>query len=226
VIKAESDDDAFYDIEKLRSGLLMNNQVIEVVDFGSGSSSNRGSVRRINSIARTSLTPKKFAQLYRRIIDYFQFQNIIELGTSLGINTLYLASRSGTRVHTFEGAETIAQTAQKVFNSAGATNIKLINGDINHTLPEFLRTAKEIDFAFMDANHRYQATLNYFNEIIRQVHRHSVVVLDDIHHSGEMERAWNEIRQHPSVFGTADLFRCGLVFFDPSVNRQHHVLRF
>ena len=169
---------------------------------------------------------QKYSLLYRRIVDRFNCENILELGTSLGINTLYLASRKGGHVTTFEGSPSIAQTASEIFVNAGAGNISVIPGNIDSTLPEFLRTAEKIDFAFLDANHRYEPTLNYFHGIIQKVHRDSVIVIDDIHYSAEMERAWIDIQDHPSVYGTADLFRCGLIFFDPSLNYQHHVLQF
>jgi predicted O-methyltransferase YrrM len=225
-LKGLPDADSFDTIERFRSKFLSANQCIDVVDFGSGSSLANVSSRRISKIAATSLSPKKYSQLYRRILDRFNCQNILELGTSLGINTLYLASRKGCSVNTFEGSPSLAEAAQKLFHSAGVNNVEVIPGNIDETLPEFIQTAERIDFAFLDANHRYEPTLKYFYAIIRRVHQHSVMVLDDIHYSGEMERAWREIQHHPSVYGTADIYRCGLVFFDPSLNRQNHVLQF
>lgn len=225
-IKGASDTHEFGSIENLRSNLLSDDRSIEVADFGSGSSHIKGSSRQISKIAATSLSPQKYSLLYRRILDRFNCQNILDLGTSLGINTLYLASCKGCRVSTFEGSPSIAEAAQKLFASAGANNIVVIPGDIDRTLPEFLRASEKIDFAFLDANHRYEPTLNYFHGIVQKVHQHSVIVADDIHHSAEMERAWMDIQHHTSVYGTADLFRCGLIFFDPSLNRQHHVLQF
>jgi predicted O-methyltransferase YrrM len=213
-------------IEQLRQKLLSDNRRIEVTDFGSGSSYSGGWKRRICRIAGTSLSPKKYTQLYQRIIDRFHCENILELGTSLGINTLYLASHATSSVTTFEGSPAIAEIAKALFVAAEANNITIVTGDIDHTLPEHLAVVEKIDFAFMDANHRYTPTLNYFDKLLQKVHEQSVVVLDDIHYSLEMENAWTDIRHHPRVYATADLFRCGLVFFDPSLNRQHHVLQF
>jgi len=215
-----------HSIEQLRQSLLNDNSLLEVVDFGAGSTSSGRLSRRICDIARTSLSPEKYAQLYRRIIHRFRCQNILELGTSLGINTLYLALDTSGSVSTFEGSPALAETAIGLFTAAGANNIAVIRGDINSTLPEYLTGAEKIDFAFMDANHRFEPTLNYFGRLVQKVHEQSVVVLDDIHYSRDMERAWTSIQHHPRVYATADLFRCGLVFFDPSLNRQHHVLEF
>jgi hypothetical protein len=78
----------------------------------------------------------------------------------------------------------------------------------------------------MDANHRYQPTLQYFERLLPKINETSIVVLDDIHYSREMEQAWQELKKHRIVYGSADLFRCGILFFDPSLNKQHVILQY
>jgi len=48
---------------------------------------------------------------------------------------------------------------------------------------------------------------------------------DDIHWSKEMEEAWEEIKAHPKVLITIDLFFVGLVFFRTNQPKQHFKLR-
>jgi hypothetical protein len=52
------------------------------------------------------------------------------------------------------------------------------------------------------------------------------MVVDDIHDNAGMEKAWTEIRNHGLVYVSVDLYRCGILFFDPSLTKQHAVLRF
>ena len=59
-----------------------------------------------------------------------------------------------------------------------------------------------------------------------KVHSKSVFVFDDINWSEGMKRAWNEIKNHPKVTVTIDLFMMGLVFFDPDLSKQDFVLRY
>jgi predicted O-methyltransferase YrrM len=198
--------------------------VITVTDLGSGASME--SQRTISSIAETSLSPSKFSALYKRIISKYNHTSIIELGTSLGINTLYLAASKNSKVTTFEGCPEIAGIAAFTFEFAGASNISLIQGNINQTLPAFLQTIRKFDFAFIDANHTYEATMKYFNLLISRLHEKSVIVIDDIHHSVEMEKAWETIIASKLVYGSIDLYRAGVVFFDPSLNKQHVILQF
>jgi predicted O-methyltransferase YrrM len=212
--------------ESLRTKLKNDKRKVTVQDLGAGSRFNSNSTRTISEIATTSLSSPKYASLYNRIIKNSAAKNIVELGTSLGINTLYLANNDAVRVTTFEGASAIADIARSTFEFAGAQNITIIEGDIGITLPGFLNTTHKIDFVFMDANHRCEPTLKYFDCLVRKLHQHSIIVVDDIHYSSEMEKAWHTMQQYTTVYGSADLYQCGILFFDPSLNKQHVVLQF
>jgi predicted O-methyltransferase YrrM len=209
--------------ETLRKKLLNDQRQITVQDYGS-----KGGVyqKKIGAIAKASLTPSYYSALYRKIIERYEHKCIIELGTSLGINTLYLAALNDADVTTFEGADAVSEVAKVTFEFAQAKNITLVKGNIDITLPDLLVDIRKVDFALIDANHTYEATIRYFKQLLSCTHDKSMIVVDDIHYSGEMERAWNEIRKHKLVYGSADLYRCGILFFDPSLNKQHVILQF
>jgi predicted O-methyltransferase YrrM len=226
VIRVKSESNQFNSFEDLRKQLLTDPKIIQRNSQGAESHSIKDNSASVSAIARTSLSPHKFLLLYHRLINHFRASNIIELGTSLGISTLYLAQPANTRVTTFEGSKEIAAVAKLTFQLAQAKNIKLIEGNLDTTLQHELVSYGKVDIAFIDANHRYEPTIRYFNQILTKTHNRSVIIIDDIHHSAEMEKAWNEIRNNKLVYASIDLFRCGLIFFDPSVNKQHVVLQF
>ena len=208
VIRDQSDPDRFIEIEKLRANLLVNSSEIEVQDFGAGSKKLNATKRKLKDIASTSLTPQKLARLYHNIINYQEAKNVVELGTSLGVTTLYLAKREKCQVTTFEGSHSVANVALTNFEYFDTHNIELIEGAIHSTLPEFVQNPAKINFVLMDANHRYEPTLHYFDLMMRRLDEKSIVVMDDIHWSEEMERAWNELRDSQLVYGSIDLLRC------------------
>jgi predicted O-methyltransferase YrrM len=212
-------------IESCRAELLSQHQSINITAIGATSvlDTPRPSV---SSIARTSLSTRKFSSLYLRINNFINAKVIVELGTSLGVNTMYLAQKPDARVYTFEGNEEVASIAIKLFKERNMDNIQVIQGNIDHTLRPTLDKLDKVDFAFIDANHRLVPTLSYFNTILGKVHTKSVVVIDDIHYSAEMQQAWNAIRKDPLVYGSMDLYRCGILFFDPSLNKQDVILQF
>lgn len=208
-------------LEDLRRDLEANKTLLSIEDFGSG-----GGVqpvkRTIRDIARSSLTPDKWAMFYHDLLHYVKAMRVVELGTSLGLTTLYLAYKKDAMVYTFEGSHAIANVALTNFEWANRTNIKLIEGPLDKTLHRFLEPTDKIDFVLMDANHRYVPTLEYYRLLTRRLKSSSVVVIDDIHRSEEMEKAWKEIRTDTLVYGSVDLLRCGILFFDPSLNKLHY----
>jgi predicted O-methyltransferase YrrM len=211
----------------IRQDLLKNNRTIKVRDLGAGSTHMRNSDRRISDIARFTASSHKFSTLYSRIIRYYNFKSVIELGTSVGINAVYLASASDeVELSTFEGSTEIAAVARSLFEENGTRNIRLIEGNIDVTLEQHVETIAQLDFALIDANHRFEPTVHYLELLTKKVHAHSIIAVDDIHSSPAMERAWRSIQNHLLVQTTVDLYRCGLVFFNPSLTRQNVVLQF
>ena len=109
----------FSDIERLRGRLLHCEDVLDVVDFGSGGSPEGKHVaRKVCDIAANHLERSEVGQLLFRLVNYMgQHEHrpleIIELGTSLGVTTAYLAAANRTnRVTTYEGSETVLAIAQ------------------------------------------------------------------------------------------------------------------
>ncbi|MDQ6758099.1 MAG: class I SAM-dependent methyltransferase [Bacteroidota bacterium] len=215
-------------IEKLRKELLHDKRIIEVEDLGAGSIALSSNKRTIKDIAGSSLKPKKFSQLLFRMVQYYKPETIIELGTSLGITTSYLASANkNSEVFSLEGSKNIAETAEGNFKKVGLQNIKVIQGNFNDTLPALLSQVQKIDLAFIDGNHRKGPTINYFYQLLNKSTDSTILIFDDIHWSAEMEDAWKELQQHPSVTLTIDIFFIGLIFFKKDFKaKQHFVIRF
>ena len=215
-------------IESHRNKLLKNKAYIEVEDFGAGSSLTKSNRRRVDKIAASSLKSKKFAQLLHRIVQYYKPDQIIELGTSFGMTTAYLAegNKSAT-VHTFEGSSAIAQIAQAHFESLSLGNIHSYQGDFDVLLPSFLEASSTIDLAFIDGNHREKPTLQYFKQLLAKSTDDTILIFDDIHWSAEMERAWAEIKAYPAVTLSIDLFFIGIVFVKKDFKvKQHFSIQF
>jgi predicted O-methyltransferase YrrM len=219
---------SFYSqVEQQRKFLLKDSTLIEVEDFGAGSGKLKSGARVVKKIAASSLKPKKFAQLLYRIVQYYKPATIVELGTSLGITTCYLAKgNEQAKVFTCEGASSIAAIARQNFKALQIKNIQLIQGDFTKTLNPLLQSIATIDLAFIDGNHRKKPTLDYFSTLLHFSTYSAIFIFDDIHWSKEMEEAWEAIQQHPSVTLTIDLFFIGLVFIQPGFKvKQHFVIR-
>lgn len=223
VIKASKQDEGHEPVEAIRTSLLENKTPIEMADLGAGSHHHNGNTT-IAQVAKVSLSSVRLSNLYERICHYNDSKYIVELGTAMGVNTLYLANNNSKKVFTFEGSQSLINIALTHFELFDKQNIKLIEGNIDKTLPQFLQATDKINFVLMDANHRYEPTIRYFNQLVRRLNEKSIVVIDDIHWSEEMEKAWKELHKHELVYGSIDLYRCGILFFDPALNKQHFIL--
>ena len=216
------------EIEAYRQRLKSDSRTIHIRDFGAGSALMPGNQRRVSDVARTSLKSKKFASLLHRVARYYRCKSIIELGTSLGTTTAYLASAAPEgKIISVEGAESIGSIAEAFFESNALNNIKLVQGNFDDVIPEILQEIETVDLLFIDGNHREDATVVYFEQFLPKAHEDSIFILDDIHWSRGMEQAWDRVKNHPSVTLSIDLFFIGLVFFRKEfLEKRDFVIRF
>nr|AIA19258.1 Methyltransferase domain protein [uncultured bacterium] len=231
IINVLNDKRSFYayeQVERVRASLLRNDTTLQIQDFGAGSTVTKNNERKVSSIARSALKPKKFSQLMFRMVNYYHYNTMIELGTSLGVTSSYLASANlKGKLYTFEGAAEVANVAGKYFEKLQLKNIEVVLGNFDQTLQPVLDKLNTVDLAFVDGNHRKEPTLQYFRQLLQKKSDNSCFIFDDIHWSKGMEEAWKEIQQHPDVTLTIDLFFIGLVFFRKENKvAQHFAIRF
>jgi predicted O-methyltransferase YrrM len=205
---------AFDDIESVRAKLLLSQQEIKVKDLGAGSQNDENKKLKINQIARRSLKAPKDAQLLFRLAYHFKPKSILELGTSLGITTAYLAKACpSAKIISIEGAPSVAKVATVNLKKLNVFNVKQQVGAFEDELKPAINSLEKLDFVFFDGNHRYQSTLNYFESCLPLADENSIFIFDDIYWSKEMHSAWKKIKKHPAVTVTIDVYSMGIVFF-------------
>ena len=208
-----------------------------MVDFGSqGSKEGKHIRRKVSEIAKKHLERPEVGQMLFRLVNWIGEQEkrpleIIELGTSLGITTAYLASAdSRNTVHTYEGSGEVLRVAQGVWHALKLENIRWYEGNIDQTFlgtdsSLLISAPARVDIAYVDANHTYEATKRYADFLLDRLQTKGVLAIDDIHYSEEMERAWEDLKQDPRVTTTMDLYHIGLVFVDPHYLKRHYKIR-
>lgn len=212
--------------ESLRKKLKSSTETINIQDFGAGSKVNSSAQRTVSDIARKSLKSPFWSSFLFRIIEYYKHSEILELGTSLGVTTSYLAKAAPSgNIYTLEGCPETLNVAKRNFRNLGLSNIQAIEGNIDHTLPQFLSTVDKLDFVLFDANHRFEPTLRYFEACYEKSHENTVFVFDDIYWSEGMKNAWQKIIADPRVKISLDFYQMGLVFFNKGVEKQHFILK-
>ncbi|MES2567948.1 MAG: class I SAM-dependent methyltransferase [Bacteroidota bacterium] len=218
----------FDELNEARKKLLIDSTAITFEDLGAGSKKLHSDIRLVKQIARHGIAQRKQAEFLYRLINKFNPITIVELGTSVGLSTLYLSKAAPrSSIYTIEGCKELVDFSKKLFNEHEARNIQNISGNFNTTFPHLLKSINALDFLYIDGNHAYEPTMNYFRMALEKKHANSIFLFDDIYWSDEMQKAWKEICSHPEVTLSLDLFHFGIVFFrTEQKNKEHFVLKF
>lgn len=223
-------------LKTYRNDLLRNKNTIEVTDFGAGSRVFKSNTRQISKIAQTAGISPKRAKLLYRITNYFKPENILEIGTSLGLATsaLSLGTRVAderneanpiSKITTLEGCPQTSGVAQKQFAKFKLDNIETVVSEFTAHLENYQLSTVNYQLIYFDGNHSKEATLTYFDLLLPTITNETVWIFDDIHWSEDMEKTWEIIKNHPQVTVTIDTFQWGLVFFRYEQEKEHFTIR-
>jgi len=227
VFRNKIDPEIVFKVERIRKEMVADRRIIKVHDLGSRSELSKEYLRRVSDIAKKSPVNGKYCRLLSNMAAEFGNPLIIELGTSLGISAMYLAgSCKDSQLITIEGCQATAAIAKQNFLEAGISNIKLMAGSFEDVLPGILGSGLKPGLVFIDGNHRKVPLINYFNQIAETSDSKTVVVVDDISYSREMNEAWNEIKIHKKVSVSVDIHRMGILFFRGGINHNNYIIRY
>lgn len=219
----------FTEIEQIRKDLLLRQRFIKRVDLGARSLEFPFSQRfvRVRDIARKSSVSPHKGELLFRLVRHYKPRTILEFGTAFGISAMYMArGYPNSKIYTMEGCTDTLGIATHNFSRLGLANIEERCGNFDELLPALLRKTKTVDLVFFDGNHKQEATLRYFDQCLGYIQNNTIFAFDDIHWSKGMTLAWENIRQHPSVTLSIDLFSIGLIFFRKELSKEDFILRF
>jgi predicted O-methyltransferase YrrM len=228
VFRNKTDVSIVFTVETLRQKLLSDKRKIVVDDYGSGSEKiKKSNIRKVSTVTNNSSVPKKYGKLLANMSREFGSSSVIELGTSMGISTLYLSlGNNQAKVFSIEGSPEISKIAKTNFTECNNQNITVLSGTFDEVLPDLLFEVKKPGLVFIDGNHRKEPVLKYFYQVVENSGENTVIIIDDINHSREMSDAWSAIKKHEKVSMTIDIFRMGMVFFRKRTTRQDFIIRY
>ncbi|SRR6056297_1318404 len=196
------------------------------LEKGAGSIHRKRGHKTTKQIKKHHCIKHKYGKVLNRIVYFYNIKNILELGTSIGVSTLYMSTvNPGILTDTIDGNKTCIEYANNLFKSYNLKNIETHYGDFNNLLPGLLNK-KSYDLVFIDGNHTYESTMEYFNLLLEKSRQQSILIFDDIHWSEGMEAAWHKIISHPLCTVTIDIFQFGIVFLNPDLSKQHFIIRY
>ena len=211
-----------------RQSLLIDFTLLPVQEIGAGSRYGKSNIRSVSSLAKTAGKTPRTAKFIFRIARYCQPQTILELGTSLGLTAGFFSlACPASSIYTVEGVDSIAEKAKENMADWGCKNVRVEKGNLDTKLCELMGRISKPDLVFMDGNHQEEATKRYFLQLLPHISSTSMIIVDDIHWSHGMEKAWSFIQTHKMVNLTIDFFQFGVAFLDPAfLGKSHFKIRY
>ena len=197
------------EVKRLRKYLSSDTSSIEKTDFGTGKSKTIAT----KSLAASSSIRPKYGRLLAKIAAVRQPAQVLEFGTCLGVSSLYasLANPALDQLVSVEGCPATFEKRSQAFEKTGISTQKTTF--ICQSFDDFLRKDNATyDMIFIDGNHSYEATLNYYQKLWPKLSEDGLLIFDDIHWSLGMEKAWNEISLPKMGQVNLDFFQFGLSF--------------
>lgn len=96
-----------------------------------------------------------------------------------------------------------------------------VSGEVSGSNNPMERTT---DFIFLGASNSKDSVLSKAVKLIDSMHPHSLMILEGIHSSSDMEEAWEAIKKNPKSRLTIDLFFIGIIFCRTEQKEQEHFI--
>jgi len=198
-----------------------NRKKLEIKDYGA-KSKKLDQYRSIDQIFKTSSSFGKNGILLFRICMHFKPQNILELGTSIGMGSLYMhLGNPKSRLISIEGCHETHSIAKENLKTYP---IELINNTFKNAIQTF--SEEKFDLVFIDGHHKGKALLEYMDALMEYTHDNTIFVLDDIRWSHSMLDSWNKLSGAQTYHLSLDFFRMGVLVRRPQQVKENFILRF
>lgn len=208
---------AFEEIEAWRAALVQDGRMLDILDLGTGRRMQPITRRTIWSVAEHSLSPPWKGQLLFRTISWWKPDLIVELGTSLGVSTAYLAKAgSRTPVVTIDGAEQLQQLAREGWTALGIQNITSFTAPFTEALLRIPWRDSQRPLIYLDGDHEPAKVQSLLQEIKLLANQPFLIVMDDIRSSTEMWTVWKDCKANFPSGAWLDLFEMGIWIHDPA----------
>lgn len=215
----------YAEIERVRKQLSQQDDQVSYVDRANGGSQCASTV---SSLVRRKAMNAKQGKLLFRLTNYFQPRQILQVGSGMGISSLYMTSYAqGLNCIALEEEPTFQPVIEWVYEKGARNPIDLRVGTYDELLPQALEELGTIDFLFFNtADRKQEGNAVLFETCLPYVDDQTVFVCNDIQANQSMRRFWKEICVRPEVTVTIDLYSLGIVFFNKKLHKRDYTVYF
>lgn len=212
-------------VETERKKLLADHSKITLEPMGAGSRLKENNEITVRELASRSLSTPRQCLMYFKLINWLKPTTLLELGTSLGVSTLYhhLAAPDAHLI-SIEGRGPVHRIARKIIDRNQVRgNIELLEGLFDDHLERVLTSIGKVDYVFIDGDHKGSSLIRYIRQILSYLDDESVIVVHDVYWSDDMLKAWKEIIDWPEVKASLDTYEMGILLFNRSILHKQNI---
>ncbi|MCR4308215.1 MAG: class I SAM-dependent methyltransferase [Candidatus Berkelbacteria bacterium] len=129
--------------------------------------------------------PRKSAEVLRNLVILTQSTSILEIGTSAGYSTLFLADgakQNNGQVVTIELLSDKAKLARNFFRDSELNNVRLLETEANEALTNW--DSGKVDFVFLDADKENYG--KYLDLLLPLMKTGAIIVADNVNDYGHL----------------------------------------
>ena len=179
----------------------------------------------ISSVYRRAASKIKWCHFFYFLSRNDKETNILEIGTNLGVSGQYflgaLCDNKIDHSHfvTFEGVPDLCKIANERFEKININKnyYKIVKGLYEDTLHQIDDFDIKYDIIFIDGNHKYKPTIEYYEYLLNHSKDNAVFIFDDINWSNEMKQAWQYILKTDYSY-SINFFKMGIIVFEKDNN--------
>lgn len=179
--------------------------------------------RTVAAVMRRSAMSDAEARLLAAAAVFSGAKNWLELGTNLGKSLAAVSAVTGARATGVEREPALATFCNEQLKQLNLTQARCETAAFHEFFTAYEGPA--FDGAFIDGDHRFEATISNYQQLVPHLSQGSLVIFHDIYYSSEMQAAWMHVIQMPEVTVTVDLFLFGIAIRKPGQVKEHFDLR-
>ena len=207
----------FKKCEEYRNKLLASEEIITYEIFNSNKKA------LVKDICEKAASSKNWCKLVYALVKQSASSSVFEVGTNLGVSGTYilnaLKENPKRNFISLEGLPQLCKISINEFKKVDPEEkFKVWQGLYDDTFDKSIAGLKKIDCCFIDGNHQYAPTLEYFEKLEPLIIDKGIIIFDDINWSKGMQKAWKQIQKSDKLNFTIDLYEIGIAIID----REHH----
>jgi predicted O-methyltransferase YrrM len=175
---------------------------------------------------RYNKTEAHCGQLLFRLIQDGHYQTLLELGTTTGLETQYMAlANSEARCLSITSSAELAAIAQKGFIKQNIQNIVLQIVQNDKDIENIINSLERIDFVLFNNILSSKRISDLLESCLLKKTNGSIFAFKNIHSNPDNDKLWKKIRKRADVQVTMDLYHLGIVVFNTELEKRNYVIR-